>query len=49
MKNLLVSLKILAAFAVAVTGILGIVGKSTDQQENITQYGWINLCILILP
>jgi len=47
LKPFLLILKIVAAFAVALTGILGILGKSTDDLGNLTSYGRINLYILI--
>lgn len=47
LKPFLLTLKIIAAFAVALTGILGIIGKSTDELGNLTRYGRINLYILV--
>ncbi len=47
LKPLLLILKIITAFTVAITGILGIIGKSTDEIGNLTPYGKINLYILV--
>jgi len=47
LKSILLTSRIIAAFAVALTGILGIVGKSTDDFGNLTEYGKTNLLILI--
>lgn len=46
-KYFLLGLKIFAALAVAITGILGIIGESSDKNGNLTQYGRINLFILL--